>query len=449
MVFSSSNNKRKFLLWWDDDNEQEQEDENNDNHDDIEDEEDEEEDRLEFQQFESHCILLTAAMTAFVASSERARSPMYVRDRLRWSEHVEELCQEGDLAFRRLYRMTPESFNKLCNLIRPLMPINEDMSKRRTGKDPISVEMSLHCVLRFLAGASPLDIRLVVGISFPSFYRVVYRCIDAILRVDELAYHFPSTDDDILQAARGFSLVSSHNIVQGCVACVDGMLLRIDTPCQSETGNVKSYFSGHYQDYGINVQAACDSQCRFVYCALAAPGGANDIFAYRQSTLEKHVEKLPLGKYVIGDNAYVCTEHLLTPFAGDEKKDPSNDAYNFFISQCRIRIEMAFGRLVNKFRIFRKPLEIKLDNIGRVFLCATRLHNFCINEKLLEDEDPSIAYAAQGQSAQELHYVPSTIEVSTVKGNSVMRDFLVNKIKSNSLRRPIYNTTRNHDREDL
>ena len=49
----------------------------------------------------------------------------------------------------------------------------------------------------------------------------------------------------------------------------------------SNTGNLKAYFSGHYQTYGINVQAACDHKCRFAYAALAAPGGANDIAAFQ------------------------------------------------------------------------------------------------------------------------------------------------------------------------
>jgi len=56
-----------------------------------------------------------------------------------------------------------------------------------------------------------------------------------------------------------------------CVACIDGYLLQIMVPACSETGNVKSYFSGHYQTYGINIQAACDHKCRFVYAAVAAP----------------------------------------------------------------------------------------------------------------------------------------------------------------------------------
>ena len=53
-------------------------------------------------------------------------------------------------------------------------------------------------------------------------------------------------------------------------------------PSKSETGNVKAYFSGHYQTYGINVQAACDHKCRFVCAVLAATGGANDIAAFKK-----------------------------------------------------------------------------------------------------------------------------------------------------------------------
>jgi len=50
--------------------------------------------------------------------------------------------------------------------------------------------------------------------------------------------------------------------------------------------------------------------------ALAAPGGANDIAAYRKIDFSE----MPIRKFVIGDNAYMCTETLLTPFSGNEKK---------------------------------------------------------------------------------------------------------------------------------
>jgi len=70
-------------------------------------------------------------------------------------------------------------------------------------------------------------------------------------------------------------------------------------PSSSETGNFKAYFSGHYQKYGIYVQAACDYKCRFVYAALPA---TNEIAALRKAQFNQMIQKLPLGRFVIGDN---------------------------------------------------------------------------------------------------------------------------------------------------
>jgi hypothetical protein len=115
---------------------------------------------------------------------------------------------------------------------------------------------------------------------------------------------------------------------------------------------------------------------------------------------------------------------------------------------------MTFGRLVNKWRIFRRPLQVRLKNVGKVFLCATRLHNFCINERLLDDDfdddddddDPPNPKAVSGHEEQNpIRFVPSTVAVASVQGNSVIRDFLVDEIKSNALSRPAHNLQRNKD----
>jgi len=35
------------------------------------------------------------------------------------------------------------------------------------------------------------------------------------------------------------------------------------------------------------------------------------------------IQKMPLRRFVVGDNAYVCSGALLTPFSGVEKDYPS------------------------------------------------------------------------------------------------------------------------------
>lgn len=60
------------------------------------------------------------------------------------------------------------------------------------------------------------------------------------------------------------------------------------------------------------------------------------------------------GFYVVGGNAYCNNNTLLTSFTKSRTTTKSNDSFNFHLSQIRIRVEMAFGLLVNKWRILRR-----------------------------------------------------------------------------------------------
>jgi hypothetical protein len=123
-----------------------------------------------------------ARMLSTNEEPSKTRKSFYVRDRLEWDNHVRELTKEGPIAFCRPYRMQHSSFVKLCHIIRPFVRVNEEMSRRRSnGKGSITVEIMLHCTLRWLGGGSYLDIRLSAGISIPSFFRCVHACINAIV----------------------------------------------------------------------------------------------------------------------------------------------------------------------------------------------------------------------------------------------------------------------------
>ena len=131
---------------------------------------------------------------------------------------------------------------------------------------------------------------------------------------------------------------------------MDGFFQPTNKPTFTESGGVPlAYYSGHYCAYGLNVQAACDARLRFIFLGVVAPGKTNDNVAYlRARALKEAINKLPIGLYFLGDAAYTLLETLLIPFTGSQRDDPDNDAYNFYLSQLRIRIEMAFGALVCK-----------------------------------------------------------------------------------------------------
>jgi hypothetical protein len=158
--------------------------------------------------------------------------------------------------------MDEEYFNRLLSLLRPRIAVDGVMSSRRTGVAPISEEVALYCMLRYLAGGLYVDIRDVAQISAPSFYRCLNKGIAAILSCSELKIAIPTTATEIDQAADNFKAMSTEGGLDGCV---DGMLVKIITPSPKDAGgNVRAYFSGHYYHMGFNVQAVCDHLCRFI-----------------------------------------------------------------------------------------------------------------------------------------------------------------------------------------
>jgi hypothetical protein len=63
----------------------------------------------------------------------------------------------------------------------------------------------------------------------------------------------------------------------------------------------------------------CDSECRLLFYALAAPGKTNDARAIRRTSLLNRIEDLLPGYFVSCDGAYSITEHLIGPYSGPER----------------------------------------------------------------------------------------------------------------------------------
>jgi hypothetical protein len=75
--------------------------------------------------------------------------------------------------------------------------------------------------------------------------------MDAIMLCNELEISFASSNTDLQATADGLKSISSHGVIDGCVGCLGGILLKIQTPASKDVGNVKLFFSGHHQTYGM------------------------------------------------------------------------------------------------------------------------------------------------------------------------------------------------------
>jgi len=331
-------------------------------------------------------IATTNALLVLFFVLHSNRNPSCLQQRLNWEKLSE--TQNGSQDFKRHLRMSQQSFALLLSYIRKDLEANETMASLRGGV--ILPEIRLYCTLRWLAGGSYSDIYLMVGISRSSLYRVVWKTIQAINACEELKIKLPKTHEECAKAAAGFQSISFQGCIDNCVFVVDGYHLQMTTPSKMEAKNVRSYFSGHYQTYGVNIQAACDHLSRFVFLAVAAPGVTGDRDAVVECNLFDLIESLPGLFTAIGDCAYKPTEHMAPIYHGKDKTRPKYDAFNFYASQLRIRIEMAFGLMVKKWGILSRPADIKLKNVKYFIAAIAQLHNFCINERVKEQE--------QGQS---------------------------------------------------
>ncbi|EJK74099.1 hypothetical protein THAOC_04245 [Thalassiosira oceanica] len=88
---------------------------------------------------------------------------------------------------------------------------------------------------------------------------------------------------------------------------------------------------------------------------------------------------------LFGDNAYVQSPYMVVPWR--KVGAGAKDAYNFYQSQLRINIECAFGMLVHRWGMLRKPVpnNITVLRTTRLVLALCKLHNYCITRRVTID----------------------------------------------------------------
>ena len=88
-----------------------------------------------------------------------------------WEAHVARLTEAQ---FKRRYRLTWESFNKLLRVVSADLDIvNVEQAKRGRNGRVVSNAVKLAIGLRYMAGGDPQDLFLIYRVSLP----YVYKCV--------------------------------------------------------------------------------------------------------------------------------------------------------------------------------------------------------------------------------------------------------------------------------
>lgn len=375
--------------------------------------------------------------------------------RINWGYHVAKLIHEDK--FEKEYKINFEAWDRLRSWLVPSLQRNESKSR---SLSPITVDIIMGCGMRYLTGSMKSAIRHIFGMSLSSAHRCCTGFILAVLSCKHLQISFPSDISGWDKLRRGFCDKSKDGIMNGCVGAIDGMLQKTIAPKKNEVSNVRSYYSGHYEHYGLNCQGACDVNLRFIYFGVIGPGSMNDNIAFSVAgNLSETIKNLPQGMYFVGDAAYTVSDTLLIPFTGADRDVEQNDIFNFYLSQLRIRIEMAFGLLVNRFRILKRPLEMSLEMNSKTIMACAMLHNYiidgndvCINDRRSFHDSTSSLLGHQHMDDNQwrdedadFSYLPTMIEegYEEMDGVSMTRKAIVDFLQENGYKRPVHNLLRN------
>ena len=362
----------------------------------------------------------------------------------------------GPYYTRRAYRMDAKTFWKLHKTIHKQLhynnfPSSSSKKKWRNGarNGLITSPVRLSCAIRYFAGGSTYDIAVAHGVSVRQVYYSVWRVVDAIHNTKELNICFPNYEEQN-KISLGFKAKSQAGF-DNLVGCIDGMLLWMEKPQPSDClvcgFGEKKFFCGRKKKFGLNMTGTVDDQRRFIDIDISHPGATSDYLAFATSSLHRKLEQgllLSPGKYLFGDNAYVNTMYMVTPY---RQGDVLEDNYNFYHSQLRINVECAFGMLVKRWAILRHPLPsaMGLNKITSLTMALCKLHNFLIDQRIERMTSTDMAHLRRGQNISLQQHEDDDVPNELLHGGEHFDDVGTNEIRRENYRRN-RDATQNNER---
>jgi hypothetical protein len=163
---------------------------------------------------------------------------------------------------------------------------------------------------------------------------------------------------------------------------IDGLAVRVRRPYKYECNNIRSWRC-RKGGFALVVMAGSDVRGKFYMASADHSGSTNDCIAWENSNLRSAIEAGELNRdfFIIGDEAFTCTEQLLSPFPG-RGIGRWRDSFNYWLSHSRQCIERAFGMLTMRWGIFWRKFSFSFERWSTVILVCMKLHNICVDRNV-------------------------------------------------------------------
>ena len=284
--------------------------------------------------------------------------------------------------FKLHFGMSRSAFTLLLHMLWPDISDYEnnvdgyekEMDRHRTGKCT-QASIKLAILLRIMQGGSIKDVATSFDVGVTLVYNMVYYGTALVMKKLEFE-KFPTTHKELRRAAQSFATSRNEvNPLPGCIAAVDGLSVALNKP--ERLYNPASFWcrKGYY---AIPVQAVVSSEYKFMAVSVACTGSTHDSMALKMSHIGRYIDaqSIPFGYWIAADDAYMVCDNLVTPFR-KSMLNKYTESFNFFQSSHRMHVEQAFGQLVSRWRILKRPLAFRMETCTQVIMAAVLLHNFC------------------------------------------------------------------------
>ena len=188
-----------------------------------------------------------------------------------------------------------------------------------------------------------------------------------------------------------------------CIEAIDGKHVAIE--CFKLSGTQYFNYKGFFT---VVLLAICDAKYRFTYIDFGHDGSTNNSSVLKSSGLYKLFEENqfnvpapteaegfedPLPYFLLGHEISPLKTWLMRPFP--ESLDQSKKIFSYRLSRARRTIENAFGILVARWRIFKRPRRASIETVQSVIGACVCLHNYL-------ETTQSSSYTPQGFTEVEI-----------------------------------------------
>uniref|UniRef100_A0A803JJL4 Putative nuclease HARBI1 n=1 Tax=Xenopus tropicalis TaxID=8364 RepID=A0A803JJL4_XENTR len=257
----------------------------------------------------------------------------------------------------------------------------------------------LLAVLHFLGSGSFQQVSArLVGMSQPTFSRILKQVLRALLPHSQRLISFPSTEAEWTRVKQDFYLIGHFPNCLGAIDCTHVPL----TPPRAH----QERYLNRKRSHSINVQVVCDSHLRIMSVRSGFPGSVHDAHILRQSLLNGSASTHNFS-FLLGDAGYGVLPWLMTPVRFP--RTPAQRRYNRAHRKTRNVIERLFGVLKSRFRclsVTGGALLYSPIKVSEIIVVCAMLHNVAMDHGLGADINDALEPEIEGYVGRRMDNQP-------------------------------------------